>query len=931
MCLFSDLYKFIFSNQLFCFQVVTGYNFSSQQTIYMKKRNPKSAITGLIGHLSLKTSVEKKASLELTSLLTRTNLESGTEPNRPNPFSFEKSDLFQSDTISDSQKKAIQKIEEARKKKNPDTQFKVFRREVSLRDPLISQSVSDWSAGSKVDETVGPFKNKDGRQFWFDFLPIGAFTALYKQGITSPVLLFQERKSSGKASIKAREATRKLHQYNLGQGGVWINARLFSPNAPEGAFTGLSIKSGLIKMSHPTKTVNKKITLPANAKIEVELKLEQQEVKDINKKSPYGKAAAAMVLNLPATLDFNISGNTASISAIGRASWDLMGQKIGFSWQKNQSLSYHPLLKRILIPFQGSAKALNLQQNESDFNFLSNKALIENTGWLLPITQLDLLQPTFPEGTGQLYVRTGPGLVNSWAGLQGSGFNLSQTHLLAGPGQLLLVDFSVSNAHASQELELWKTEDQLVPSKVQLTFPQSGPLIYLSHANGNELLIRFCNTDFQVDRPVKVDGTPPLLQSRHSLLILSATPENRLVYLFDDNLIADTAEIENQDPYIPEQMALAMSNALFKVTQPNGCLLFGELDENFSKVSEGFLFLSFGLLAYIPTLPDPYAANLGLVRRQFREGENQPGGAGATLQGWLIGRTAWSAGDAGDQVTVSFHFSPLEQLFGGISLDQPEEEPGTNPATPGPANFSSIPGESAFVGSNFSDLENPGSRLSAMRFSGNLEQSNVIGSNDNTRLASSTSSTAPIRIPDYGSQWDKESSRYRRDVFALLDVSTNADLFGISFDLLNRREFQVDTERDPATGEIFYSFFSLQVQGLDVVSAGENVRAFTVPQISWEPVINLTPPLPPPDDPISGDPAAGFNYYPNDGGPTRIANNSEDKVVLAPLPLTDFLLEKRKNEENFKAFSFFTLPFGMKAAALLTENYRYNNVNREGG
>ncbi|SHM84790.1 hypothetical protein SAMN04488057_10462 [Cyclobacterium lianum] len=895
----------------------------------MKKTNPASVLSGLIGHLRLDRPEEKKASLELNALLTRTRLEGGAERLRSGLFSFETSDLFQADTISKSQQKAIQTIRDARQKRNPETQFKVFRRELALKDPLIPQSVSDWSVGSRVDETVGPFRNKDGRQFWFDFLPIGSFTALYKQGTTAPILLFQERKAPGKTALRAKNTIRPSHQYSLGDGGIWINARLLSPNAPEGTFTGLTISSGLIKISHPAKTVSKKLTLPANGQIEVVLKLAQQELTAVDKKSAYGKAAAEMTINLPAILEFGIAGNTASIDKIDRSAWTLMGQKLNFTWDKQQALTYHPLLQRILIPFQVSAKMLEMQQNESDFNFLSNRAPIENSGWLLPVTQLDLNQPTVPEGTGQLYVRTGPGLVNSWEGLQGSGFQLSQTHLVGGPGQLLLVDFAVSNPHASQELDLWKTADQVVASKALLTFPQTGPLIYLSHANGNELLMRYCDADFRVDRPVKVDGTPPVLQSRHSLLLLSATPANRLIYLFDDNLIADTAAIENQDPYMPEQMALAMSNALFKVTQPNGCLLFGELDENFAKVTEGFLFLSFGLLAYIPILPDPYAANLGLVRSQFRESSSSTGGAG--LQGWLIGRTAWSPGEEGDQVGVSFHFSPLEQLFGGISLEQPEQHGTTSPEVAGPGMVSAISKRPPFSSVANADLESPGGRLSAMHFSSRLEQSDAVRSAPLAATAAAAASAAPVRLPDYDSQWEKETSRYRRDVFALLDVSTNADLFGISFDLLNRREFRVDTERDPTTGEISYSFFSLQVQGLDVVSAGENVRAFTVPQISWEPVINLSPPVPPPDGPFDGDPAAGFNYYPDDGGPTRISNNSEDKVILAPLPLTDFLVEHRKNDENFKAFSFFTLPFGMKAAALLTENYSFNNVNRQGG
>ena len=36
--------------------------------------------------------------------------------------------------------------------------------------------------------------------------------------------------------------------------------------------------------------------------------------------------------------------------------------------------------------------------------------------------------------------------------------------------------------------------------------------------------------------------------------------------------------------------------------------------------------------------------------------------------------------------------------------------------------------------------------------------------------------------------------------------------------------------------------FPVQVKGLDVVARGYFVRAFTVPLISWEPVLNLTAP-----------------------------------------------------------------------------------------
>ena len=321
--------------------------------------------------------------------------------------------------------------------------------------------------------------------------------------------------------------------------------------------------------------------------------------------------------------------------------------------------------------------------------------------------------------------------------------------------------------------------------------------------------------------------------------------------------------------------------------------------------------------------------------------------SGQQVTAWLICRTAWSGpqsadeNEVNDKTDVSFHFGPLNNQFGDISLDLTEEE-----ETPESVSESSI---GSTVNTEIKPARGSGaesdisvSRLSGLNISNTLRRTRTAASSAeirNSELSINEPVTARMAaaathrkpLPDYGSQWDKEAFRYKRDLFALLDVSTNADLFGISFDLLTRRDFRVTANTDSTTGETITSFFPVQVDGMNVVSAGANVKAFTVPQISWEPVFNLSPPAPPPDGPVPGDPAGGFNYYPNDGGPTHILNNSIDKVTLAPLPVTEFLLDKRDKDSEFKAFSFFTLPFGMKAAARLSEKYVYNNVPRDGG
>lgn len=906
--------------------------------------------------MSIETAEDQKKFNRLKRSLSKSVIEE--KLSRQPEFSFEKSDLFSEETISAIQKKSIRNITDDLLKETKETKYKVFRREIPVREHLLHSSVADWAIGSKVDHSLGPFNNEDGRQFWYDFYLIEKLITLHITGVANPVLLFKIKQSGRLVSNPNRRVSlRPSRTYSLVKGSIWINSRFLAPNAPEGTYTGLTIKGGKITLSKSPQKSNDNLTIPANTTVKVELNLDQQEVAEAETDSNYGKDARKMLLQLPEVLEFHFSGNGRAIDNAGSASWTLYGQNLGFGWVKTLQVMYDAQIRRIFFPFKSSAQKIVIQSNESEFHKLEKEAEIQKSGWVLPVASINISEPTAAAGTGEMYVQCKKGLANDWVGLEGGGFSLKTPGFLVGPGQILIADLSAGNPHASQSLKLWKDKKNEKGTTVDLSFSGNAPFFYLSNVNGNELLMTRSDADFRIDRPVKVNGEPPSIHSLNSLLIITANDTNRLVYLFDDNLIFDDAQINNQDPIVPELMALALTNALFKVTQPNGCLLFGNLNEDFDKVEKGFLFLNFGLLAYIPTLPDPYAANLGIMRRQIRgsaAGASPLSNSPISIQqitAWLVCRVAWISSpdetENNDQVEVSFHFAPLNNQFGGISLDllnSPEvvEEPANSKPAPSEESSGNVIVKPSFDSNVLAETDISVSRLAGLNISKTLSGEKIILSSAEkvstrssftganvTRMSSAVSHRQPL--PDYGAQWDKESFRYKRDLFALLDVSTNADLFGISFDLLNRRDFRVTTGTDAITGESISGFFPVQVDGMDVVSAGANVKAFTVPQISWEPVINLSPPAPPPDGPIPGDPAGGFNYYPNDGGPTHILNNSTEKVTLAPLPVTGFLLDKRETDSNFKAFSFFTLPFGMKAAALLSEKYVYNNVKRDGG
>jgi hypothetical protein len=177
----------------------------------------------------------------------------------------------------------------------------------------------------------------------------------------------------------------------------------------------------------------------------------------------------------------------------------------------------------------------------------------------------------------------------------------------------------------------------------------------------------------------------------------------------------------------------------------------------------------------------------------------------------------------------------------------------------------------------------------------------------------------PKPAPDYQAMWDERFRFLQNDNFALLDVSSNANQMGVSFAWFGDRQMaMVRTHEAVAieTAAPTTDIFPLQVRGLDVVARSQFVRAFTTPIISWEPVINLTPP-----EMGKHDPPVPLNYYPDDGGPTKIVNNSVQLVPVAPIPVCDMLVDAYEKEPGNITAAYFTLPFGLRSLAYL---YRTN-------
>ena len=176
--------------------------------------------------------------------------------------------------------------------------------------------------------------------------------------------------------------------------------------------------------------------------------------------------------------------------------------------------------------------------------------------------------------------------------------------------------------------------------------------------------------------------------------------------------------------------------------------------------------------------------------------------------------------------------------------------------------------------------------------------------------------------PDYQGPWRDRFGFIDYDTFALLDVSSNANQMGVSFASLGASAATMmrTHEAVPAEQSAMADSFPLQVRGMDVVARSPLVRAFTTPIVSWEPVINLTPPEVDKES-HEIDPPVPLNYYPDDGGPTRIFNNSARLVPIAPIPVCDSLVDAYAKEPDNLTLASFTLPFGIRSLAYLYKTH----------
>ena len=835
----------------------------------------------------------------------------------------------------------------------------IFVRSVPVLNAAVSGSIPDWAVGASPAETFGPFLNNEGREIWIDVYRYEKLITLYIGA--QPVLLFKASFRHGTVLFPGGLPAELATTYTIVAGSCWINAKLLSAAAPADRFIGVAVKGGSIKLSLAPTVQNNQITLNPAVSIQVSLKLAQHTDEGAAESSPYGMDAREATYQLPEIWEFTWQNSKCNITQIGTAACEIYGQPFAFSFTPapNKTPAYKN--NQVLIPWKADVNEFAATKYKSPWTNLSGKVPVKKTYWTFDATALNVNSPVQASGNGAVLLQCGEGWRMLWNGLQNEDIRLMQPAVSGKPGELGITDMEADAIGASHHLELWKDAQNPHGTTADILLLEKAPLIFIINSkSAQELLITSCAATIYADRPVKVNGEPFPVQSASCNMMLSAGKIGRRVMLMEEDMQAGQAASANAGNIpgtaAPAQelnlFSIALENALFTVSPVKSFILIGECDDAMENIIRGNCILIFSLYSYLPTLPDPYVANLGLWRRGVSS-ERYGRIAGANgINSLLICVVGFiEAEGETDDVNVNFYFggSTLPDML-TLPVKKTAKKAATKKAGAQRAvALSRKPSRTAAT-----TLKKPlfGSIATAVRLTGESFAPEIVAerfpgvilkeepSLNTDLLGGFKNANGAIYSPeelfklkkDVEDVWDS-GLQLQREFFSLLDVSSNASQLGVSFGMVWQliRTGSVRGE-DGEVHNVDYNTsawntaFPFLVEGMQVKLPANRVRAFTLPLMAWEPEINLTPPdrdnpLDPNSPKLLMDPEAGFLYYADDGGPARMWNNNQVPVPLAPIPVTNGLIEDFKSQPGNYTIATFTLPFGMKAISYISKHF----------
>jgi len=656
---------------------------------------------------------------------------------------------------------------------------RISRRTLPFLSGAELDSVPRWGAGRRIDRTLGPFIEADGRWVWFDIFLSVRQVSLVRSPSLTPFLTLPLR-----GFLIGTE-------YEIPGGSVWIQSSLFTPGAPTGGYSGIRIKGGKLHLSVAPSVSGDTLVIGSSTRVKLALKLDPAS-STASAPEP-GKDALAAMVDLPQSVTFEFTASGGSLTGAKDASARFFGNGISLRYAPG-SVAYEPLINRILFPFDFNPAEFTIAASDSDLFRLHGAAPVTDAGWALPVAVVSANELGDAAGAGALAVRVTAGLKASWRGLGSGSARVGPAILMGETDRIALVAERSSAPGVNQRLRLWDSTEGASPSEASLGFDRFR-LRLESLAGRADIVVAAGKLEASTDRPVAADGRPFTLRTSNATS----------VFWQDTSAFKVLIQASLDPPPGNSTKSIVLKNALVTVPSPALFVLLGKLPTP-ENVVDGALGLVFRTRRIILTLPDPYVTNQPLPSRfTHRDSASTPIGFGPLL----ISLVRWRQPD-----NVQFD---LTLLF-------PSPPQVTTGAVATTVRMATQPNESVLAEDTSGNDDEP-TRLTSYSMPSFLSMANV----DLSSLPN------PVQ-----SEWeDAQARQHLRSIFEesagqtqeslfLLDVSSNIDHLGVGWGYLDR-----DKRKSAGSG------FPLQIDDLALVTPGRHARLFLLPQFQWEPLRNV--------------------------------------------------------------------------------------------
>ncbi len=570
---------------------------------------------------------------------------------------------------------------------------------------------------------------------------------------------------------------------------------------------------------------------------------------------PGGDARDATI-QLPQSVELVFGDTQADVAELGNGQLAALGASMRLAYA-GAAPGYAADISRLLIPMTPEPGSFTVSHEVSTLVTLTGGGAVQEAGWALPVTVSDPAQLGSAAGNGALAVNVAAGTSITWQD-QPQPVALGQWWLLAAPGQLTVASGAAVGSGVLEQLPLYPPlSGQGIGGLLRVTLADQFGLVYECDASGLEILLFYGSVNLSLDRPVTVTGSRIAVAGQATLGLLQQAATTELVALVATGTAGPAA-------------VLALDNALLNVTGPDLVLLAAVLAAD-GTVQSGTVIMSFPLGRVVPILPDPYAANITAgpvaLTQQLAAAQPAPARVAATAIP-VMGAQSGASIAAGPAVQARVDWD--NSAPGGpqltFALSPPAAQASPPPAAPG---GSAGAAPAAPAATAFTDAE---------------------------LLAELAAASARALNSEPGG-------------YALLDVSTAADLFGVRFGPppagagAVAAEALLATVTAPAASDPIAT-----ITGLDVAAPAHRLRIITVPAVQWEP-IDTPDAIYAPFSPMT---------FADSGGETQLASRSVRLVPVAPVPALQQMVGDFNAAENpVGAVASLTFPFGMRAVAYL--------------